>query len=68
MKKQPTKKLTLKDLQNPSVLTAPHRCPICSGTGNVSNGFYQGTSNYWSSSSLALETCRSCGGRGIVWK
>lgn len=44
----------------------PYLCPVCKGTGNVQGGFYQSTSGHsvWYN---ALETCRSCGGTGIVW-
>jgi len=46
---------------------APHRCPVCNGNGLVPNGFYMQTSGHWSTSSITPETCRSCGGTGIVW-
>ena len=40
-------------------------CPVCSGKQTVPAGFYhQGD---YSSTSAAPETCRSCGGKGIVW-
>lgn len=47
----------------------PFGCPVCGGRGHVSNGFYSSVGvNCWSSNSLAPETCRSCGGGGIVWE
>ena len=46
---------------------APHRCPVCNGNGLVPNGFYTQTSGHWSTSSITPETCRSCGGTGVVW-
>lgn len=41
----------------------PHRCPICGGCGTVPNGFY---SQLGQATSTARETCKACGGRGIV--
>lgn len=41
----------------------PHVCPVCSGTGQVSESFY-------SPSHTAVDnkvSCRSCDGSGIVW-
>ena len=46
---------------------ASHLCPVCNGNGLVPNGFYMQTSSHWSTSSITPETCRSCGGTGIVW-
>ena len=45
----------------------PYRCPICNGKGIVPNGFYLGVASTWSGTSVAPETCRACGGSGIVW-
>lgn len=42
-------------------------CPVCYGKGIVPNGFYLTTSGFNTVSSNAPETCRSCGGQGIVW-
>lgn len=47
--------------------TIPFKCPVCGGSGNVPNGFYNQTSGQWSTSDVAPETCRSCNGGGIVW-
>jgi hypothetical protein len=41
-------------------------CPVCSGTGNVPNGFYNQISGEWSSTSIIPERCRSCDGQGII--
>ena len=54
-------------LSHVSKSLAPHRCPVCNGNGSVPNGFYAQTSGHWSTTSTAPETCRSCGGTGIVW-
>lgn len=51
----------------PSDRRKPHRCPVCGGNGKVDNGFYNQTTGNWASTSTAFETCRSCGGTGIVW-
>lgn len=40
----------------------PHCCPVCKGRGSVPAGFY----TPWGHST-AEDTCRSCGGQGIVW-
>jgi hypothetical protein len=47
---------------------APHRCPVCGGTGLVPNGWYGaiGTRSY-STSSVTPEPCQSCNGSGILW-
>lgn len=42
------------------------RCPVCNGKGIVSNGFYTTTNDYWSTTTTAPETCRSCGGKGYI--
>jgi hypothetical protein len=44
----------------------PYKCPICGGCGNVTGGFYSGCGQY-RTSSVAMETCRSCCGTGIIW-
>lgn len=42
-------------------------CPVCFGKGLVANGFYSapGMPHYPATSTMP-ESCRSCGGRGIV--
>lgn len=49
------------------VLRAPHRCPICEGRGTVPAGFYTGTAPTVMLGGTAAETCRGCGGAGIIW-
>ena len=44
----------------------PHKCPVCSGRGQVPSGFYDQI-GLASSIDTSTETCRSCGGSGIVW-
>lgn len=44
-----------------------HICPVCGGKGIVPNGFYIAVGTpYYSTTSTAPETCRSCGGKGII--
>ena len=48
----------------------PHKCPVCAGTGNVPQGFYQKKIDnivYPTTTSICSETCRACTGSGIVW-
>jgi hypothetical protein len=45
----------------------PHVCPVCWGKGIVPNNFYLTPGHEWTGQSLSPETCRSCGGSGIVW-
>lgn len=46
--------------------TKPYRCPVCGGRGIVQNGFYNMCAD---STTLSNgETCRSCGGKGVIWK
>jgi len=40
-------------------------CPVCKGMGTVPQGFYEGYIPD-SSTNTARETCRTCGGRGIL--
>ncbi len=47
----------------------PYKCPICEGRGIVPNGFYsipvqQGT---FTSNSTSPETCKGCGGTGVIY-
>lgn len=45
----------------------PYVCPVCGGNGLVNQGFYNQTSGQWGASTTLPETCRTCGGTGIVW-
>jgi len=46
----------------------PYRCPVCGGKGVVENGFYTtAQENGWTTTSSIPETCKSCGGTGIIW-
>jgi len=47
--------------------SVPYTCPVCFGRGIVDNGFYNCIGQYGISTSTSPETCRSCGGTGIVW-
>lgn len=52
-------------------MTEPNaiRCPVCEGKGLVPYGFYTVIGQpYFSSTNTAPETCKSCGGRGIIWR
>ena len=45
-------------------MAKPYLCPVCQGRGTVPVGFYcSGTL----SSNVTPETCRTCGGLGMVW-
>lgn len=44
----------------------PFPCPVCLGKGTVNQGFYEGYSTSYSTSTGYIP-CRSCGGSGIVW-
>lgn len=47
----------------------PYCCPVCNGRGAVPHGFYDGGSQ-WATTTVAWppkEVCRSCSGTGIVW-
>lgn len=50
-----------------SAAGAVHLCPVCSGRGIVPNGFYSGTERQYSTTSVTPETCRACGGRGVIF-
>lgn len=45
----------------------PYKCPVCDGRGFVPNGFYNTTTQEYVSVNTTPETCRSCGGTGVVW-
>lgn len=49
---------------------SPHKCPVCNGRGRVPAGFYeQGVSGErYTLSDLTPETCKSCKGRGVIWR
>lgn len=51
----------------PTATRTPHRCPVCYGKGIVPNSFYNCAGDGWSSTITVPETCRTCGGTGIVW-
>ena len=40
-------------------------CPVCTGSGIVGKGFYERTSDTWTSAG-GTEICRACAGRGYV--
>ena len=44
-----------------------YKCPVCEGRGFVSRDFYISQNSYGTTNSTATETCRSCGGKGIVF-
>ena len=48
-------------------MSIPYKCPICEGRGLVPNSFYSVGVNYYVSSSVTPEKCKSCNGTGIVW-
>ena len=41
-------------------------CPICRGTGQVPNGFYNQVSGLWTTNSTQPEKCRACNGKGYA--
>lgn len=53
-----------------SLQQTPHRCPVCNGTGMVSAGFYSRASDQPTSTAYSTvpETCRSCDGKGVLWR
>lgn len=40
----------------------PHRCPVCEGRQTVPGGFYAGQA------STSDQPCRTCGGKGVLWR
>ena len=44
----------------------PYCCPVCGGKGLLPHGFYI-PSKAFSSCSTEPETCRTCGGTGVIW-
>ena len=58
---------TLKRIEAGLIKGSPQecqKCPVCGGKGMVGVGFY---SQINSTANTCEETCRSCGGTGIVW-
>lgn len=45
----------------------PHKCPVCGGTGNVPECFYDDCEHHEPIGGIR-EICQSCGGTGIVWE
>jgi len=52
--------------QTYGIKKTPYRCPICNGKGLVPCNFYS-FSTFNVTSAATPETCRSCGGNGILW-
>lgn len=44
---------------------SPHKCPVCEGRGTMQHGFYSHGIN--STTAINYETCRTCGGTGVLW-
>ena len=45
-------------------------CPVCGGNGLVAHGFY-GQANMggqWNTNATGPEKCRTCDGKGVVWR
>ena len=42
-----------------------HKCPVCEGRGEVQAGFYGG---FGALTSVSPETCRTCNGKGVIWR
>lgn len=42
------------------------QCPVCSGRGFVPAGFYIGVTETISTGGASHETCRACGGNGVI--
>ena len=56
----------------PTWSTEPHVCPVCEGRGEVRRGFYSAqsawTTEWQMSVPQVMERCKTCSGRGVVWK
>jgi hypothetical protein len=50
------------NIDKENIMAEPKRCPVCNGTGNVDDSFYNEPRT-----SIAKVPCRSCNGCGIVW-
>jgi len=48
-------------------MTQVSTCPVCTGKGIVSNGFYSSPNRTWASTSDIPEKCRSCEGQGVIY-
>jgi len=48
-------------------MSSPYRCPVCQGRCTMPQSFYLVINTGSTLMSGGVETCRSCGGRGIVW-
>ena len=67
---------------NDSLEATPHRCPVCEGKGQVPYNFYNDMGTpwvqhdgtvvpvtiTWTNGISSFTQCRTCGGKGIVWK
>lgn len=65
-------KLTGGSCQRHSITTygygmTPHCCPVCNGRGFLQAGFYN-PFGALGNVTIGEETCRSCGGTGVVWR
>jgi len=50
-------------------VTAPHKCPVCNGTGvTFRPPWVAGDVNEWTASANGPFPCRACNGTGIVWE
>lgn len=47
---------------------APHTCPVCNGRGDVSQGFYDISPYFESTTGIYPVTCRTCNGQGVLWE
>lgn len=45
---------------------SPHSCPVCGGKGLVMPGFYSPWGAF--GTNVVQDTCRSCGGSGVLWR
>lgn len=50
------------------LIPAPQTCPVCYGNGLVMMGFYSQAGGTWDSSGANFEQCKSCKGKGAIWK
>lgn len=52
---------------NVSSIPIPYECPVCEGRGFVPAHFYL-NSAYYAGDNMAAVTCKTCDGRGVIWK